>query len=280
LEKGNKMGIKKFRPITPTLRYKTVLDFEEITAEKPHKSLTKGKKQYAGRGAKGRISVRRKGGGHKRKYRLIDYKRNKFGIEGKVASVEYDPNRTSNIALINYIDGEKKYIIAPASLKVGDKIISGENAEIKVGNSLPLKNIALGTNIYNIELHKGKGGQLVRAAGTYAVLTANEGSYSLIKLPSGEIRKIHNDCYATIGEVGNKDHSNITVGKAGRSRWMNKRPKVRGVAMNPVDHPLGGGEGKSSGGRHPVSPTGQPAKGYKTRKKHKYSDRFIVKRRK
>ncbi|MCP4137139.1 MAG: 50S ribosomal protein L2 [bacterium] len=274
------MGIKKYRPVTATLRYKTVSDFSEITEEKPHKPLTKGKKESAGRGHKGRISVRRRGGGHKRKYRVIDFKRNKYGIEGRVASIEYDPNRSANIALINYIDGEKRYIIAPNTLKVGDKIFSGEDAEIKVGNTLPLRNIPVGTSIYNIELHKGKGGQLVRSAGTSAVLSANEGKYSLIKLPSGEIRKVFNECYATIGEVGNKDHSNLTIGKAGRSRWLNKRPKVRGVAMNPIDHPLGGGEGKSSGGRHPVSPTGIPAKGYKTRKKNKYSDRYIVKRRK
>ena len=274
------MGIKSFRPLTPTQRYKTVLDFSEITVSNPHKPLTKGKKEQAGRGAKGQISVRRKGGGHKKKYRIIDFKRDKYGIEGRIVSVEYDPNRSSNIALVSYLDGEKRYIIAPQSLQIGDKIVSGEDVELKVGNSLPLKKILLGTSIYNIELHRGKGGQLVRAAGVNAVLTANEGSYSLVKLPSGEVRKINNECYATIGEVGNKDHINITIGKAGRSRWLNKRPKVRGVAMNPVDHPLGGGEGKSSGGRHPVSPTGKPTKGFKTRKKKKYSNKFIVKRRK
>lgn len=274
------MGIKKFRPVTPTLRYKTVVDFDEITSDKPHKPLVKGKKQYAGRGSKGRISVRRRGGGHKRKYRIIDYKRNKYGIEGRVASVEYDPNRSANIALIIYKDGEKSYIIAPDSLEKGVFIVSGENAEIRVGNSMPLKKIPSGTGIYNIELTKGKGGQLARAAGAAAQITAKEGMYCLVKLPSGEIRKIHKDCYATIGNVGNKERNNITIGKAGRSRWMNRRPKVRGVAMNPVDHPLGGGEGKSSGGRHPVSPTGVPTKGYKTRKKNKYSNRMIVKRRK
>jgi large subunit ribosomal protein L2 len=274
------MGIKSFKPVTATLRYKTVLDFEELTTDRPEKSLTKGKSNYAGRGFKGQIAVRRKGGGHKRKYRIIDFKRNKFGIFGVVATIEYDPNRSANIALINYIDGEKRYIIAPDKIKVGDKIISSETAEIKTGNSLPLKNIPLGTGIYNLELHKGKGGQLVRSAGTEAIITAKEGDYCQVKLPSGEIRKIHKECYATIGGVGNKDFNNITIGKAGRSRWLNKRPKVRGVAMNPVDHPLGGGEGKSSGGRHPVSPTGQPTKGYKTRAKKKYSDKFIVKRRK
>lgn len=274
------MGLKSFKPVTSTLRFKTVLDFAEITTETPLKSLTKGKVQYSGRGFKGQISVRRKGGGHKRRYRIIDFKRNKFGIPGNVATIEYDPNRSANIALIVYADGEKRYIIAPEKLKVGDVILSGETAEIKAGNSQPLKNIPLGTGIYNIELHRGKGGQLVRAAGTTAIINAKEGDYCQIKLPSGEIRKIHKECYATIGEVGNKDHINVTIGKAGRSRWLNKRPKVRGVVMNPVDHPLGGGEGKSSGGRHPVSPTGQPSKGYKTRSKKKYSDKFIVKRRK
>lgn len=274
------MGIKKFRPVTPTLRYKTVLDKAELTEDKPFKPLTKGKTGDSGRGFKGQVTVRRRGGGHKRKLRLIDFKRNKYGIPGKVVSIEYDPNRSANIALISYVDGEKRYIIAPETVKVGDRIESGEKVEIKAGNALPLKNIPLGSSIYNIEIHRGKGGQLVRSAGTAAILTAKEGDYCLVKLPSGEIRKIHSECYSTIGIVGNKDHINITVGKAGRSRWMNKRPKVRGVAMNPVDHPLGGGEGKSSGGRHPVSPTGQPTKGYKTRKKHKYSDNYIIKRRK
>ncbi len=274
------MGIKKFKPVTPTSRYKTVSDFEEITQCRPYKPLTKGMKEYAGRGAKGRISVRRRGGGHKKKYRVIDFKRNKYGIEGKVATIEYDPNRSSNIALIQYIDGDKRYIIAPEMLKVGDTVNSGENVEIKRGNAMPLHRIPLGTLVYNIELHRGKGGQLARSAGTGATLTAKEGNYCLVKLPSGEIRKIHKECYATIGEVGNKEHSNIKIGKAGRSRWLNKRPKVRGVVMNPHDHPHGGGEGKSSGGRHPVSPTGVPTKGYKTRKKNKYSDKYIVRRRK
>ncbi len=274
------MGIKKYNPSTPTLRYKTVLTNDELTTDRPYKALTTGKKEFAGRGYKGQISVRRKGGGHKQKYRLIDFRRDKYGIEGKVATIEYDPNRSANIALINYKDGEKRYIIAPESLKVGDVIVSGENAEFKIGNSLPLKNIPVGTSIYNIELHRGKGGQIVRSAGTTAQISAREGEYCLVKLPSGEIRKIHKECFASIGEVGNKDHINVTIGKAGRSRWMNKRPKVRGVAMNPIDHPLGGGEGKSSGGRHPVSPTGQPSKGYKTRKKNKYSNNMIIKRRK
>lgn len=274
------MGLKKFRPITQTTRYKTVLDFSEITETEPYKPLTRGKKENAGRGNKGRISVRRRGGGHKRRYRVIDFRRDKYGINGRVDTIEYDPNRSANIALITYIDGEKRYIIAPDTLKVGDTVLSGENAEIKVGNALPLKSIPLGTNIFNIEMSRGKGGQLVRSAGASAVITAKEGSYCLIKLPSGEIRKIHQECYATIGEVGNKDFGLVSIGKAGRSRWMNKRPKVRGVAMNPVDHPLGGGEGKSSGGRHPCSPTGVPSKGYKTRKKYKISDKYIVNRRK
>ncbi len=274
------MGIKKFNPVTKTLRYKTVLTKDEITAEKPYKPLTVGKKEFAGRGHHGQVSVRRRGGGHKQRYRIIDFKRDKYGIEGKVSTIEYDPNRSSFIALITYKDGEKRYIIAPESLKVGDVIMSGENAEFKVGNTLPLKNIPPGSNIYNIELHRGKGGQIARSAGTTAQITAKEGEYCLVKMPSGELRKIHKDCYATIGEVGNKDHINVTIGKAGRSRWLNHRPKVRGVAMNPVDHPLGGGEGKSSGGRHPVSPTGQPSKGYKTRKRKKYSNNMIIKRRK
>ncbi len=274
------MGLKKFRPITQTTRYKTVLDFSEITETEPYKPLTSGKKENAGRGNKGHISVRRRGGGHKRRYRIIDFRRDKYGIAGRVDTIEYDPNRSANIALISYVDGEKRYIVAPDTLKVGDSILSGDNAEIKVGNALPLKNIPLGTNIYNIEMNRGKGGQLVRSAGASAVITAKEGSYCLIKLPSGEIRKIHQECYATIGEVGNKDYGLVTIGKAGRSRWMHKRPKVRGVAMNPVDHPLGGGEGKSSGGRHPCSPTGVPSKGYKTRKKYKVSDKYIVNRRK
>lgn len=274
------MGIKKYKPVTSTQRFKTTLIFDEITCEKPYKKLCVGRKELAGRGHKGQISVRRKGGGHKKRYRIIDFKRDKYGIEGKVLTVEYDPNRSANIALISYKDGEKRYIIAADTLKVGDTIISDVNAEIKTGNSLPMKNIPQGTNIYNIELHRGKGGQLVRSAGVCSQITAKEGDYVFVKLPSGEIRKIHRECYATIGEVGNKDYSQVSIGKAGRSRWLNRRPKVRGVAMNPVDHPLGGGEGKSSGGRHPVSPTGVLAKGYKTRKTKKYSDNMILKRRK
>jgi len=275
------MGIKKYNPTTKTLRFKTTLTFEEITTEKPHKALTKGFKKNAGRSSSnGQISVRRKGGGHKRRFREIDFKRNKYDIAAKVESIEYDPNRSSNIALLLYPDGERRYVIAPESIKVGDSIVSGEKAEIRSGNSLPLKCIPVGTNIFNIELHRGKGAQIARSAGASAQISGEEGEYSLVKLPSGELRKIHKECYATIGEVGNKDHINVTIGKAGRSRWLHKRPKVRGVAMNPVDHPLGGGEGKTSGGRHPVSPWGQPTKGYKTRKKSKYSNDMIITRRK
>jgi large subunit ribosomal protein L2 len=274
------MGLKKFRPVTPTLRYKTVSDFSEVTVSDPYKPMTRGKNTKSGRGYGGKIAVRRKGGGHKRRYRVIDFRRNKHGIPARVSTIEYDPNRTANIALVTYADGEKRYIVAPVSLKVGDTIVSGENVELKKGNALPLKNIPPGSSIYNIELHPGRGGQLVRSAGTYATITAKEGKYCLVRLPSGEIRRINRECYATLGEVGNREHSNLTLGKAGRSRWKGVRPKVRGVAMNPIDHPLGGGEGKSSGGRHPVSPTGMPAKGFKTRKKKKYSDRFIVSRKK
>jgi large subunit ribosomal protein L2 len=275
------MGIKKYNPTTKSLRFKTTLTFDELTTDTPHKALTNGFKKHAGRSTgNGQISVRRKGGGHKRRLREIDFKRNKFDIAGIVETIEYDPNRSSNIALILYPDGERRYINAPESLKVGDKVVSGEKAEIKVGNALPLKNIPVGTDIYNIELHPGKGGQIARSAGASAQLTGEEGQYCLVKLPSGELRKILNTCYACIGEVGNKDHMNVTIGKAGRSRWLHKRPKVRGVAMNPVDHPLGGGEGKTSGGRHPVSPWGQPTKGYKTRKKSRYSNDMIITRRK
>lgn len=274
------MAIKKYRPVTPISRYKTTLDFEAVTTDKPHKALTKGKKNGSGRGAGGRISVRRKGGGHKKKYRVIDFKRDKHGIPAKVETVEYDPNRSANIALLCYVDGERRYIVAPFSLKIGDVVESGEKIEVKPGNAMKMKNIPVGTGIYNIEMHEGKGGQLVRSAGTVAQIAGIEGKYCMIKLPSGETRKVLKECFATVGTVGNKDHINITIGKAGRSRWMNKRPTVRGCAMNPIDHPMGGGEGKSAGKRHPVSPTGQPSKGYKTRKKKKYSNNMIIKRRK
>jgi large subunit ribosomal protein L2 len=273
------MGIKTYKPITPGMRQWTSLDFSDLTKDKkPEKSLTSGH----GHGSKagrshGRISVRHKGGGHKRLYRKIDFKRDKIGIPGKVASIEYDPNRSSNIALIFYKDGEKRYIIAPKDLKVGASVMSGPNAPIESGNSLPLENIPLGFTVYNIELTLGKGGQIARSAGTGAVIAAKEGDYVTLKLPSGEVRMVFKKCYATIGSVGNEDHMNTVLGKAGRKRWLGIRPTVRGAAMNPVDHPHGGGEGKSKG-KHPVTPWGQPTKGYKTRKKHKPSSRFIVSR--
>ncbi|MCK4542352.1 MAG: 50S ribosomal protein L2 [Spirochaetales bacterium] len=274
------MGIKTYRPRTPSLRYKSTLTFEEITTKKAEKSLTKGKMQKAGRGGNGHISVRRRGGGHKRKYRTIDFKRDKYGIPGKVTTVEYDPNRTSNIALIHYADGEKRYIIAPKGLRIGQEIMSGEKAPFELGNALPMEKIPLGLNVHNVELQLGRGGQLVRSAGTRATVVAKEGDYVTLKLPSGEMRMVFKKCYATIGDVGNEDNMNISIGKAGRSRWLGRRPKVRGVVMNPHDHPHGGGEGKTSGGRHPVTPWGKPTKGYKTRKKKKSSSKFIVKKRK
>ncbi len=274
------MGIKTYKPRTPSLRFTTTLTFEEITEKSSEKSLTKGMNFKAGRGAGGRISVRRRGGRHKRKYREIDFKRDKAGVPGVVASIEYDPNRTANIALINYTDGEKRYILAPKGLQVGAQIMSGAGAPIEVGNNIPLENIPLGFQIHNVELQLGRGGQLVRAAGTSAALVAKEGDYVTLKMPSGEMRMVFNKCSATIGVVGNEDHMNVSVGKAGRSRWLGKRPKVRGVVMNPVDHPHGGGEGKTSGGRHPVTPWGKPTKGAKTRNKKKASGKFIVKKRK
>lgn len=274
------MGIKKYNPKTPTLRFKTGLTFDEIDQVPAERRLTKGLTYKAGRGAGGRISVRRKGGGHKRKYRVIDFKRDNHGVPGKVMFIEYDPNRSANIALLHFADGDKRYIIAPKGLKKGDTVVSGPDAAPEIGNSLPLEKIPLGMAVHNIELTYGKGGQLARSAGTSAILVAKEKDFATLKLPSGEMRMVFKKCTASIGEVGNEDHMNISLGKAGRSRWLGRRPKVRGVVMNPVDHPHGGGEGKSSGGRHPVSPWGTPTKGYKTRKKHKYSDKFIVKRRK
>lgn len=274
------MALKNFKPNTPSLRFTTGLTFEEITKTKPEKFLVKGSASTGGRDANGRISVRRRGGGHKRKYRTIDFKRDKKNVPGSVAAIEYDPNRSANIALVHYADGDKRYILAPRGLGVGDTVQSGPQCPISVGNALPLENIPLGMTIHNVELQYGKGGQLARAAGASAVIAAKEGDYVTVKLPSGEMRMVFRKCYATLGEVGNEDHMNISMGKAGRMRWLGKRPKVRGVAMNPVDHPHGGGEGKSSGGRHPVSPRGVPTKGYKTRKKKKYSDGFIVNKRK
>jgi large subunit ribosomal protein L2 len=274
------VGIKTYKPRTPSLRYRASLTFEEITRTSSEKSLTSGLSFKAGRGAGGRISVRRRGGGHKRKYRVIDFKRDKVGVPGKVSTIEYDPNRSANIALITYVDGEKRYILAPKGLTVGKNVMSGKDAVLEAGNNLPLENIPLGVRVHNVELQLGRGGQLVRSAGTGASVLAKEGDYVTLKLPSGEARMVFGKCSATLGEVGNEDHMNVNIGKAGRSRWLKKRPKVRGVVMNPHDHPHGGGEGKTSGGRNPVTPWGVPTKGYKTRKKKKSSGKFIVKRRK
>jgi len=273
------MGIKKFKPITPTLRYRTVSDFADVTKKTPEKSLLEGLKKSGGRNNKGRITMRRRGGGHKRRYRVIDFKRKKLSVPSKVAAIEYDPNRSARIALLHYVDGEKRYILAPNDLKVGDAVVAGPDADIKPGNALPLDKIPLGSMVHNIEMIPGRGGQMARSAGAFAQLMAKEGDMATLKLPSGEMRMVRRECYATLGQVGNLDHENVVWGKAGKSRWMGRRPKVRGVAMNPVDHPLGGGEGKSSGGRHPVTPWGKPTKGYKTRKKHKPSDKYIVRRR-
>ena len=274
------MGIKKYNPTTPGLRGMTVSTFEEITCTTPEKSLTVTLKKHSGRNARGKITVRHRGGGYRPKYRIIDFKRNKDGIPGTVATIEYDPNRSANIALINYADGEKRYIIAPNKLAVGDVIVSGADADIKIGNALPLANIPVGTVIHNVELKPGKGGQMVRSAGNGAQLMAKEGQYAQVRLSSGEVRKVRIECRATIGEVGNLDHQNIQIGKAGRKRHMGIRPTVRGSVMNPNDHPHGGGEGKAGIGRvSPVTPWGKPALGYKTRKKKKASDKYIVKRR-
>jgi large subunit ribosomal protein L2 len=274
------MGIRRYKSMTPGRRGMSVSDFAELTTSTPTKSLLATWKRSGGRNARGRITMRRRGGGHKRRIRIIDYKRDKVGIPAKVATIEYDPNRSARIALLFYADGEKRYIIAPNGVKVGDVIETGAGSDIMPGNSMPLINIPLGTWVYNIEMIPGKGGQIARAAGTYAQLMAKEGKYALLRLPSGELRQFINRCQATIGQVGNTDHENIKIGKAGRNRWFGKRPKVRGVAMNPVDHPHGGGEGRTSGGRHPVTPWGKPTKGAKTRQKKKASNRFIVKRRK
>ena len=272
------MATKKVKPTSPGRRFQAYSSFEEVTKTKPERQLLRVIKKTGGRNANGRITSRHRGGGHKRHYRLIDFKRDKIDIPAKVAAIEYDPNRSTRIALLHYVDGEKRYILAPLNLKVNDVVQSGLEADIKPGNALPIRNIPLGTQIHNIELHPGKGGQIVRSAGTYAQLVAKEDRYALIKLPSGETRMVLMNCKATVGQLGNVTHENIDLGKAGRKRWLGKRPKVRGVAMNPVDHPMGGGEGRSSGGRHPCSPWGVPSKGYKTRK-NKSSDRLIVKRR-
>lgn len=272
------MGIKLHKPTSPGRRFQTSSEFEEITKESPERSLLRSLRKKGGRNSNGRITVRHRGGGHKRAYRLIDFKRDKDGVPAVVASIEYDPNRSANIALLHYVDGEKRYILAPNKVQTGDRVMSGHGAEIRNGNALRLRDIPLGTYIHNIELSIGHGGQLARSAGSYCQLMAKEGKYAQVKLPSGEVRMVLQDCRATIGQVGNLDHENISIGKAGRNRWLGKRPRVRGVAMNPVDHPHGGGEGKSSGGRHPVTPWGVPTKGYRTRVR-KESDRLIVKRR-
>jgi len=272
------MGIKTYRPYTETRRFQTGLTFEELTTSQPHKPLLEPKTRISGRNNRGELSIWHRGGGHKRMYRIIDFKRDKFGIPARVASVEYDPNRSAFISLLHYADGDKRYILYPLGLKVGDRVVSGPDADIVVGNALPLKNIPAGTMIHNIELRPGKGGQLVRSAGGAAQLLAKEGDYAQVRLPSGEVRKVYMDCIATIGQLGNVEHENISIGKAGRKRWMGIRPTVRGVAMNPVDHPHGGGEGKTSGGRNPTTPWGKPTRGYKTRH-NKQTDRLIVKQR-
>lgn len=277
------MALKNFRPLTPSNRFKSLPSFSEITKDKPEKTLTAVRKRTGGRNNAGRLTMRHRGGGHKRKYRIVDFKRKKQGVVAEVLAIEYDPNRTARIALLQYSDGEKAYILAPIGLSVGAKVNAGETAEPSVGNALPLRAIPLGTAIHNIEIIPGRGAQMIRSAGSQATLANREGGYALIKLASGEIRRINEECYATIGQVGNTDHMNVSSGKAGRTRWLGRRPHVRGMVMNPIDHPMGGGQGKSKGGggrHHPVSAWGQLAKGFKTRRKHKPSDRFIVQRRK
>ena len=272
------MAIRKYNPTSPGVRGKTSLTFDEITTNEPHAPLTESLARSGGRDSHGHLTSWWRGGGHKRLYRIIDFKRDKKDIPAKVATIEYDPNRSARIALVTYADGEKRYILQPVGVKVGDTVVAGDNVDILPGNSLPLKNIPLGTLVHNVELRPGKGGQIARSAGSSVQVVAKEGQYASVKMPSSEIRKISMECFATIGQVGNIDHENVSIGKAGRSRWMGQRPHVRGVAMNPVDHPLGGGEGKTAGGRHPVSPWGLPTKGYKTRNR-KTTDKFIVKRR-
>lgn len=271
------MGIKSYKPTTPSQRFKTGFTFEEITKKSPEKSLLEPIKRTAGRNNQGRITCRHMGGGHKRHYRIIDFKRKKFDIPAKVAAIEYDPNRSARIALLHYVDGEKSYIVAPLNLKVGDKVVSGPNSPISIGNALPLEKIPLGSIVHNVELRAGRGAQIARSAGTYAQVVAKEGDYVHVKMPSNDTYLIRKECLATMGQIGNTEHSSISIGKAGRKRWLGVRPSVRGVAMNPVDHPMGGGEGRSSGGRHPVSPWGKLAKGGKTRRKRKLSNKYIIK---
>lgn len=272
------MAIKTYKPTTPSRRYMTTLTTEDLTKKAPEKLLLASKRRLSARNSDGHITVRRRGGGHKRRYRIIDFRRDKFGIPATVAAIEYDPNRTCRIALLNYADGEKRYILAPNGLELGQKLMSGPEAEVAMGNALPLKKIPVGTMVHNIELQVGGGGKMARSAGAGAQLMAKEGQMATLRMPSGEMRLVQSDCYATVGLVGNLDHQNVTLGKAGRSRWLGRRPKVRGTAMNPVDHPHGGGEGKAKGGRHPVTPWGVPTKGHKTRT-NKRTARFIVKRR-
>jgi len=273
------MGVKNYKPTSAARRYYSVSDFKEITkGKKPEKSLLEHQTSTGGRNAYGRITSRFRGGGHKQRYRIIDWRRDKNGVPATVASIEYDPNRTARIALLHYVDGEKRYILAPDGMNVGDKVLSHKSADIKPGNAMALRHIPLGTTVHNVELKKGKGAQLVRSAGSGAVLMAKDGEYAQVRLPSGEVRMVHQDCHATVGQVSNIDHANISIGKAGRSRWKGKRPHNRGVTMNPVDPPMGGGEGRTSGGRHPCSPWGQLAKGLKTRN-NKRTDGFLVKRR-
>jgi large subunit ribosomal protein L2 len=273
------MPIRKYKPTSAGRRFQSVQTFDEITTDRPYKPLVESLGRSGGRNNRGELTSWWRGGGHKRSYRIIDFKRDKFGIPGTVSTVEYDPNRSARIALVTYADGEKRYILHPVGLKVGDPVMSGDGVDILPGNCLKLKAIPLGTTLHNVELKPGKGGQIARSAGSSVQLVAREGDYASLRMPSGEVRQISVECLATVGQVGNIDHENVSIGKAGRSRWLGRRPHVRGVAMNPVDHPLGGGEGKTSGGRHPVSPWGQPTKGYKTRR-NKRSDRFILERRK
>ena len=272
------MAIKKRKPTNPASRFQEYVGFEEITKSEPHKALTKGRKRGGGRNNGGRITVRFRGGRHRRRYREIDFRRNKIGVPAKVASIEYDPNRTARICLLNYADGEKRYILWPVGLKVGDTVVAGEDVEINLGNSLPISKIPLGTIVHNVELKQGRGGQMVRSTGAGAQVMAKDGTLAQLKLPSGEVRRVNVNCVATIGQVGNVDQQTTSLGKAGRSRWAGRRPHNRGVSMNPVDHPMGGGEGKSSGGRHPCSPWGMPAKGYRTRN-NKRTNKWIVRRR-
>jgi large subunit ribosomal protein L2 len=273
------MPLKQFNPTSPGRRFMTTLTFEEITKTRPEKGLTEPKKRSGGRNNKGQITIWFRGGGHKRRYRVVDFRRDKKDVPAKVAAIEYDPNRSARLALLHYVDGDKRYILCPEGLKLGQTVVSGEGADILPGNCLPIRMIPAGTMIHNIELRAGKGGQMVRSAGGAAQLVAKEGSYAQVKLPSGEVRQVHIECRATVGQVGNIDHKNVSIGKAGRQRWLGRRPHNRGVSMNPVDHPHGGGEGKTSGGRHPVTPWGKPTKGYKTRN-NKRTQPFIVKRRK